>query len=77
MLEDMSFEEALTKLEDIVYQLENGHIKLEEAVSAYEKGCSLKKICEEKLQNAKERIDKLIIQNDEIVGKETENDIIE
>lgn len=77
MTEDISFEEALAKLEEIVYQLENGHIKLEEAVEAYEKGCALKKICEEKLKNAKERIDKLIIQNDEIIGKETENDIIE
>ncbi|MBO7333148.1 MAG: exodeoxyribonuclease VII small subunit [Alphaproteobacteria bacterium] len=77
MTEDISFEDALTKLEDIVYQLESGHIKLEEAVSAYEKGCALKKICEEKLQNAKERIDKLIIQNNEIIGKESENDIIE
>ena len=77
MTENISFEEALTKLEEIVYQLENGHIKLEEAVSAYEKGCIFKKICKEKLQNAKERIDKLIIQNNEIIGKETENDIIE
>ena len=77
MAEEISFEDALAQLEEIVHQLETGHIKLEEAVTAYEKGEALKKICEEKLKTAKARIDKLVIQNNEIVGKETENDSAE
>ncbi len=68
---EMSFEEALSALEEIVRQLESGRVQLEEAVSYYEKGTQLKKICEEKLKNAKARIDKLIVNsNGEIEGKE-------
>lgn len=67
----MTFEEALSALEDIVRQLESGRVQLEEAVAYYEKGVRLKKMCEEKLKNAKARIDKLVIDaNGEIVGKE-------
>lgn len=69
---EMTFEEALSALEDIVRQLESGRVQLEEAVAYYEKGVRLKKMCEEKLKNAKARIDKLVIDaNGEIVGKET------
>ncbi len=68
---EMTFEEALSALEDIVRQLESGRVRLEEAVAYYEKGIQLKKMCEEKLKNAKARIDKLVIDaNGEIVGKE-------
>ena len=69
---EMTFEEALSALEDIVRQLESGRVQLEEAVAYYEKGIRLKKLCEEKLKNAKARIDKLVIDaNGEIVGKES------
>ncbi len=69
---EMTFEEALSALEDIVRQLESGRVQLEEAVAYYEKGVRLKKMCEEKLKNAKARIDKLVIDtNGEIVGKES------
>lgn len=69
---EMTFEEALSALEDIVRQLESGRVQLEEAVAYYEKGIRLKKMCEEKLKNAKARIDKLVIDaNGEIVGKES------
>lgn len=69
---EMTFEEALSALEDIVRQLESGRVQLEEAVAYYEKGIHLKKLCEEKLKNAKARIDKLVVDaNGEIVGKES------
>ena len=69
---EKTFEEALSALEDIVRQLESGRVQLEEAVAYYEKGVRLKKMCEEKLKNAKARIDKLVIDaNGEIVGKES------
>ena len=69
---EMTFEEALSALEDIVRQLESGRVQLEEAGAYYEKGVRLKKMCEGKLKNAKARIDKLVIDaNGEIVGKES------
>tara|TARA_A100001015_G_scaffold159823_1_gene177541 strand:- start:558 stop:767 length:210 start_codon:yes stop_codon:yes gene_type:complete len=55
----LSFEEALKSLEKIVEELNDGDLDLEKAINAYEKGIQLKNICEEKLKNAKERIDKI------------------
>ena len=61
----------MVELESVVRQLEGGKIKLEEAVSVYERGILLKKHCEEKLKQAKSKIDKLIIgDNNTIVGRE-------
>ena len=56
---DISFEEAMKDLEKIVEELNNEDLDLEKAINAYEKGVVLKKICEEKLKNAKERIEKI------------------
>ena len=58
-IEPLSFEQALQELEKIVRSLETGQIKLEDSVKAYEKGMALKKQCEEKLKNAKLRIDQI------------------
>jgi len=69
--EKKTFEEALTELENIVRNLESGRVQLEEAVNAYEKGMALKKMCEDRLAEAKGRIDKLVINHqNEITGKE-------
>jgi len=58
-LENLSFEDALCRLENIVRELENGRIKLDDAVSAYEKATALKKICEEKLAAATLKVEKI------------------
>ncbi len=54
---DLTFEEALKDLEEIVDDLNNSDMELEKAIEAYEKGVKLKKICEEKLKSAQERIE--------------------
>ena len=64
ILENLSFEDALIKLEEIVRELESGKIKLDDAVSAYEKAISLKKICTEKLNAAALKIEKIEINKD-------------
>ena len=43
---ELSFEESLKELENIVDQLESGDIDLEKSVKLYEKGMLLKKKCE-------------------------------
>ena len=55
----ISFEDALKNLEEIVENLNNDDLNLEEAISAYEKGMELKKICEKRLQEAKLRIENI------------------
>ncbi|MBP3545896.1 MAG: exodeoxyribonuclease VII small subunit [Alphaproteobacteria bacterium] len=58
-IENLSFEEALTKLEVLVRELEAGKVKLDDAVSAYEQAIKLKKFCENKLNDAKLKIEKI------------------
>jgi exodeoxyribonuclease VII small subunit len=57
----LSFEDALAELEKIVASLEDGTAKLEDAVTAYERGTLLKKHCETKLKQARERVDKITV----------------
>ncbi len=56
---NISFEDALKELEQIVDNLNNDELDLDKAISAYEKGMRLKKICEERLKEAKLRIDNI------------------
>ena len=60
----MSFEAALEELEETVRNLEEGEIKLEDAIKAYERGAHLKRHCEAKLQEAKTRVDKVVLNPD-------------
>ena len=60
----MSFEDALEELRQIVERLEGGEGRLEEAISAYDRGARLKRHCEEKLREAKERIEKISLAPD-------------
>jgi exodeoxyribonuclease VII small subunit len=54
---DLSFEQALRALEDIVSRLERGDVPLEESISLYERGAALKKQCEARLNAAQMRVD--------------------
>ena len=56
---DLSFEDALRELETIVQQLERGQIKLDEAVTAYERGNALRAHCEARLNEARTKIEKI------------------
>lgn len=60
-----SFEEALTRLEEIVDQLEDESISLEKSIELYEEGIELSKICTETLEEAELRIQKVAEQADE------------
>lgn len=61
---NMSFEDALTELEGIVRDLESGKAPLEKSIESYERGIELKKHCEKKLRDAKEKIEKITVTKD-------------
>ena len=63
---DLTFEENLKKLEDIVDQLESGDIDLEKSVALYEKGMIIKNNCEAKLKKVEMQIKKIKIENNKI-----------
>lgn len=63
-IQQMSFEQALAELEEIVQQLETGQVSLEQSIDQYSRGNLLKLHCEEKLKDASERIEKITRQQD-------------
>lgn len=56
---ELSFEEALGRLESIVSRLEEGDISLEESLKAYAEGTRLARRCMNRLQRAETMIKKL------------------
>ncbi|MDP7142402.1 MAG: exodeoxyribonuclease VII small subunit [Alphaproteobacteria bacterium] len=63
-ISDLSFEDAMAELESIVRNMESGDTKLEDSISAYERGIELKKHCEKKLRDAQSKIEKITINDD-------------
>jgi len=64
----MSFEDALAELEQIVRRLEAGQVKLDEAIQCYERGARLKRHCEQKLNEAQQRVDRIVVGPDDAVS---------
>ncbi|MDF2501602.1 MAG: Exodeoxyribonuclease 7 small subunit [Anaerosporomusa subterranea] len=57
---DITFEDALLKLETIVDDLEKGELSLEDALANFAQGVSLSQLCLEKLSSAEEQIDLIL-----------------
>ncbi len=57
--ENLSFEEALKRLEEIVEKLEAGNSSLEESIKLYEEGMILGKSCTTQLNEAKLKLKKI------------------
>ena len=53
---DLTYEEAYSKLEQILQDLESGDLPLEEALSLYEQGAALAAYCARKLDEAELRV---------------------
>jgi exodeoxyribonuclease VII small subunit len=66
----MTFEQALEELKTIVEQLETGETRLDDAISAYERGSQLKRHCEDKLREAQAKIEKISLGSDGNVASE-------
>lgn len=60
-LKNLKFEEALAELEAAVEKLENGDLPLEDAITEFQRGTELSKICLEKLNVAKAAVKKLVV----------------
>ncbi|HRZ14019.1 MAG TPA: exodeoxyribonuclease VII small subunit [Candidatus Omnitrophota bacterium] len=56
---EIKFEEALKKLEKIVEDLEKGDLSLDEGLKKYQEGIELARVCSQKLDSAKKKIDVL------------------
>jgi len=56
---NLSFEQAIKKLTDIVGKIENGSISLEQSIAQYEQGMELIKYCRGILQKAEKKIEEI------------------
>ena len=63
-IQKLTFEAALSELEETVKRLESGRVSLDESVAVYTRGTFLKRYCLFKLNEAEEKIDKLLVNKD-------------
>ena len=58
-VKEISFEDSLKKLEEIVEELEKGELSLDEALKLYEEGMEFSDKCMEKLNESKQKVEKI------------------
>lgn len=61
--EEMTFEDSLKRLEEIVKDLENGNVLLDDAINKFKEAMDLSKSCNEKLKEAEENVNKILKEN--------------
>jgi len=59
----MTFEQSMNKLEQIVQELESGDLPLEKAMTKFEEGIQLSKLCNEKLDETEKKVTLLMQDN--------------
>jgi exodeoxyribonuclease VII small subunit len=65
---EMSFEEAMAALEQVVGALEKGDVPLEQSIALYERGAALKAHCSKKLTEAEAKVEMIRAQEGRAVG---------
>ena len=63
-VDEMSFEEAMAELEQVLGQLERGDVALDASITLYERGAALKARCETKLKEAEEKVAAITLDSD-------------
>ena len=63
---EISFEDKIRELEEIVKELEGGEVNLDEAIEKYTKAMKLAKECSERLNAATEKVNKILKENGEL-----------
>ncbi len=57
---ELTFEEALESLEAVVEKLEQGDVPLEKAITMFQEGMALSKLCHEKLTAVEKQMDRIL-----------------
>lgn len=77
MKDNFSFEQALKRLEEIVETLESGNISLEEALSIYQEGINLRKLCSGILEEAEGKVMAIMNKDEGIMNEFNVNQVKE
>jgi len=59
-MSEKTFEQAISELEKIVEELEQGNLALEESLKKFETGLKLSKLCQDKLNQVEQKLKKLV-----------------
>lgn len=60
-MENMTFEEALKRLEEVVKLLEDENTSLDDSVNLFQEGMFLSNLCSKKINNVEEKVSKILI----------------
>lgn len=60
-MENITFEQAMKRLEEIIVDLENNQTSLENSVDLFQEGIKLSKICSDKLTSIEDKVTKILI----------------
>lgn len=63
-MKEVSFEENIKQLEEIIIELEKGELNLDESVNKFEEGIKISQKCNKMLENAEKKITILLKQED-------------
>lgn len=61
--EELTFEDKIKLLEDIVKELESGEVPLDDAINKYTEATKLAKECSDKLNSVSEKVNKIMTEN--------------
>jgi len=64
-MNELTYEKAYKRLEEIVEKLENSSVPLEESMKLFEEGTKLANFCNTKLNDAEQKFTQLITENSE------------
>lgn len=59
-MEELSFEEALSRLEEIVKTLEGGDLALDDSLKIFEEGIALSRFCMKRLEEVEKKVEILL-----------------
>ena len=60
-MDNITFEQAMSRLEEIIAALENNQISLEKSVNLFQEGIKLSKICSDKLAGIEDKVAKILV----------------
>lgn len=71
--DELSFEDAITQLEEVVDKMENGELSLADSLTEFERGVFLSKTCMQLLEQAEEKVRVVCREQDNFLIKDFEN----
>ena len=67
---EMTFEQAMARLEQIVKMLEGGNVPLEDLIKLFDEGTALVKLCTNRLDAAEEKVKLLQMKDGNLVQED-------